>query len=164
MSGGRHLAVAQGTWGQSMRGAEHRPELRTYCIGGGQRVFDLTLFGGVRMNLSRIQQAYAWRRNGMLDCILMNTAIRPSEPFSTPLSLICRPAADLKPDWFGRGRVVILGDAAHPMRPTGQVRTLMHGWMHCHDGNVRGRCRALGWGHPMRPTGQVHTLLQGAPA
>lgn len=40
-----------------------------------------------------------------------------------PLLSICRPAADLTPDWFGRGRVVILGDAAHPMRPTGQVRT-----------------------------------------
>eukprot|EP00775_Hariotina_reticulata_P007371 gene7371-7581_t len=31
-----------------------------------------------------------------------------------------RPASDMAPEAYGRGRVVILGDAAHPLRPTGQ--------------------------------------------
>lgn len=31
-----------------------------------------------------------------------------------------RPAAQLSAQSFGKGRVVIVGDAAHPMRPTGQ--------------------------------------------
>lgn len=31
-----------------------------------------------------------------------------------------RPSANLGPEWFGKGRVVLVGDAAHPMRPTGQ--------------------------------------------
>ncbi|GAX76249.1 hypothetical protein CEUSTIGMA_g3693.t1 [Chlamydomonas eustigma] len=35
-------------------------------------------------------------------------------------ALYVRPASDLRPEWFGKGRVVIMGDAAHPMRPTGQ--------------------------------------------
>ncbi len=30
-----------------------------------------------------------------------------------------RPAEAMTPDSYGRGRVVIIGDAAHPMRPTG---------------------------------------------
>eukprot|EP00195_Chlamydomonas_chlamydogama_P004436 CAMPEP_0202921240 /NCGR_PEP_ID=MMETSP1392-20130828/77287_1 /ASSEMBLY_ACC=CAM_ASM_000868 /TAXON_ID=225041 /ORGANISM="Chlamydomonas chlamydogama, Strain SAG 11-48b" /LENGTH=534 /DNA_ID=CAMNT_0049614793 /DNA_START=106 /DNA_END=1710 /DNA_ORIENTATION=- len=34
--------------------------------------------------------------------------------------LFVRPAADIRPEWFGKGRVVVLGDAAHPLRPTGQ--------------------------------------------
>lgn len=31
-----------------------------------------------------------------------------------------RPAASISADSFGRGRVFIMGDAAHPQRPTGQ--------------------------------------------
>lgn len=31
-----------------------------------------------------------------------------------------RPAASISPDSFGKGRVVIMGDASHPMRPIGQ--------------------------------------------
>jgi len=31
-----------------------------------------------------------------------------------------RPADSISADSFGRGRVVIMGDAAHPLRPTGQ--------------------------------------------
>ncbi|KAG1661071.1 hypothetical protein FOA52_004533 [Chlamydomonas sp. UWO 241] len=31
-----------------------------------------------------------------------------------------RPSAELTPACFGRGRVVVVGDAAHPIRPTGQ--------------------------------------------
>jgi 2-polyprenyl-6-methoxyphenol hydroxylase-like FAD-dependent oxidoreductase len=30
-----------------------------------------------------------------------------------------RPASSMTCDSYGRGRVVILGDAAHPLRPTG---------------------------------------------
>jgi 2-polyprenyl-6-methoxyphenol hydroxylase-like FAD-dependent oxidoreductase len=31
-----------------------------------------------------------------------------------------RPASKMDPDCFGKGRVVVIGDAAHPMRPWGQ--------------------------------------------
>ncbi len=36
-----------------------------------------------------------------------------------------RSGEDIKPDWFGRGRVAIIGDAAHPMRPAGEWSTVM---------------------------------------
>ena len=41
-----------------------------------------------------------------------------------------RPASSMRPECLGRGRVVIIGDAAHPMRPTGQglVQTLEDAW------------------------------------
>lgn len=41
-----------------------------------------------------------------------------------------RPAASMNPDSFGKGRVVIIGDAAHPLRPTGQGsnQTLEDAW------------------------------------
>jgi hypothetical protein len=31
-----------------------------------------------------------------------------------------RPASDMTPAAYGDGRVVVMGDAAHPLRPTGE--------------------------------------------
>ena len=59
---------------------------------------------------------------GVSDKVLRLITVTP------PASLVehgvyIRPHDSVSADSFGRGRVVIMGDAAHPMRPTGQGYT-----------------------------------------
>jgi hypothetical protein len=72
---------------------------------------------------------------GVSDSVLRLIDVTP------PSSLVehgvyIRTAESINADCFGRGRVVIVGDAAHPMRPIGQVSVVSQLWSHW--GTARG--------------------------
>jgi 2-polyprenyl-6-methoxyphenol hydroxylase-like FAD-dependent oxidoreductase len=56
---------------------------------------------------------------GVADSVLALIAATPAASL-VEHGVYIRPADSMSPDSFGKGRVVIMGDAAHPLRPTGQ--------------------------------------------
>lgn len=56
---------------------------------------------------------------GVSEAVLRLIAATPANSL-VEHGVYIRPADSISADSFGRGRVVIMGDAAHPLRPTGQ--------------------------------------------
>jgi hypothetical protein len=57
--------------------------------------------------------------------------IKGTDPSTvTEHGIFTRPAESLPPDGWGRGRVTLVGDAAHPVRPTGEYNSPSRSY-HC---------------------------------